>query len=36
MTTLGADDLLTGEDLQPGFTVQVRELFRQAEQELLR
>jgi Uma2 family endonuclease len=27
-TTLGADDLLTGADLLPGFTVAVRELFR--------
>jgi Uma2 family endonuclease len=26
-TTLGADDLLTGEDLLPGFSVPVRELF---------
>jgi hypothetical protein len=27
-TTLGADDLLTGEQLLPGFSVRVRELFR--------
>jgi Uma2 family endonuclease len=27
-TTLGVQDLLTGEDLLPGFSVQVRELFR--------
>jgi hypothetical protein len=27
-TTLGAEELLTGEDLLPGFSVRVRELFR--------